>query len=73
LKQWQERGPYYHYEWQKDGQDMSTNARVYTQFDFQSGVGMVPEANILLFDNYRARVTIQVRDGAVAAVQYIEA
>lgn len=73
LGQWQERGSYYHFEWQKDGQDMSTNARVYTQFNFNGSIGMVQTANILLFDNYRARVTIQVRDGAVAAVQYIEA
>ncbi len=63
LEEWQERGPYYHYSWPKDGTDKSTRATVFQSFSALSG-----NDRVLLFDHFRSVARIEVANGRVQSM-----
>lgn len=67
LEEWQTRGPYYYFNWPKDGRDRSTRAQV----NFQ--LGTPANTRVLMFDHYKSAAHISVKDGHVIDVQVFDA
>ena len=67
IQEWQVRGPYYHFNWPKDGRDRSTRAQV----NFQ--LGTPANTRVLMFDHYKSVANISVKDGHVIDVQVFDA
>lgn len=65
LSDWQERGPYYHFPWPRDGSDASTRVRVHQAF--RAGTD-VSNGRVLLFDHSRSVATVTIKDGRVVDV-----
>jgi hypothetical protein len=71
LEEWQAKGPYYHFEWERDGQDRSQRVRVYNGFDTSRGSIHI-HGRILLFEHIKSVVTVMMQDGKVRDVQVEE-
>ena len=71
LEEWQAKGPYYHFEWERDGQDRSQRVRVYNGFDTARGSIHI-HGRILLFEHIKSVATIMIQDGKVRDVQVEE-
>lgn len=64
IKDWQDRGAYYHFSWPKEGSDRST--RVLVSFAFREAVA---DGAMLLFAHYRRIARVMVEDGEVVDVR----
>jgi hypothetical protein len=64
LKEWRERGAYYHFQWPRDGTSGAT--RVQANFEF-SAAGA--SNSVLLFAHHRQIVHVTITDGRIVNVQ----
>ena len=67
IEEWQKRGPYYHFNWPRSGQDRSTRAQVNFQFS------TLTSSRVLMFDWYRSIATIMVKNSRVVDVRITDA
>lgn len=66
LQDWQDRGPYYHFKWYKDGSDRST--QVTTNFSFSTAL-TADRGRVLLFNHYRKVASVRIENGMVVDVR----
>jgi hypothetical protein len=65
IEEWQDRGAYYTLQWPRDGSDRSTRVVTHSQFS-----APVANANILLFNHFKAVARITIQNGQVVDVAY---
>lgn len=63
--EWKKRGPYYHFNWPRDGTDRSQ--RVMVNYQFRQAI--TSSAKILLFSHYRQVAKVRIENGNVTDVQ----
>jgi hypothetical protein len=74
ISEWQKRGPYYFFQWPRDGTDRSTRVNVHYQFDQTSGNLPILQTTgarglrLMCFDHYRQVVKVSVQNGQIVAV-----
>ena len=66
LIDWQDRGPFYHFRWPRDGSDQSNRVRIHQSFKANTDVS---NGRVLLFDHSRQVVNVVIKDGRVVDVQ----
>lgn len=69
IQEWQERGPYYHFQWNRDGADRSTRAQV----NYSFATSLAGNGRVLIFDWHKALAHIMVKSGRVVDVSLIDA
>ena len=69
LREWQERGPFYHYRTPKDSRDVSTKLTVHQKFVTGTDVA---NTRLMIFDHTRAFARVTIRDGRVKEVYVSE-
>lgn len=65
LEEWKALGPYYHFDWQRDGQDRSTKVQISNMFS--NSVANV--GRLLLFDHSTRIVNVWIEKGEVSKVE----
>lgn len=74
LQDWQTRGPYYYFDWERDSRDGSTRVQVNQEFLGLDSAGTPNSTNmnILLFSISTTSAQITIRNGAVVEVVQVE-
>ena len=66
--EWKKRGPYYHFNWPRDGTDRSQRVMV----NYQFSAALTNPAKILLFSHFRKVAKVRIENGNVTDVQVNE-
>ena len=65
IQEWQDRGAYYTMQWPRDGASRATRVVTHTQF-----TAPIANANVLLFNHYKAVARVTMQDGQIVQVDY---
>jgi hypothetical protein len=67
LLEWKNRGPYYYFNWARDGSDRSTRVQVNQQFDTAVSTNL-DNTRVLLFSHYKQVCAVRIAEGRVVDV-----
>lgn len=68
LKEFQDRGLYYHFDWDKQKDDISTSVKVYNKFENETDISNM---QVMLFDHYKQKLIVTIKNSQVSNVQVI--
>lgn len=69
LNQWQRRGPYYYFNWNRSTNSGATRVQVAQEFE---GADAIANANVLLFSLSETSAVVTVRNGEITSVEQID-
>lgn len=69
LNQWQRKGPYYYFNWNRATSSGATRVQVSQEFE---GADAIANANVLLFSLSETSAVITVRNGEITSVEQID-
>lgn len=69
LNQWQRKGPYYYFNWNRATSSGATRVQVAQEFEGQDAIA---NANVLLFSLSETSAVVSVRNGEITSVEQID-